>query len=224
MPEGATSVKAGSSLESAFAPSRSLDDRVALWLVRHGETEWSKAGRHTGRTDLELTAEGQAEALALRPLLADLNPALVLCSPRRRALETARLAGLSIDDIDDDLAEWDYGDYEGRTSTEIRQEVPGWTLWKDGVPGGETAAEVARRADRVLARAVDALERGPVVLVAHGHISRVIAARWIGLGAQAGGRLALSTAAPSVLGVQQGTPAIDRWNMPNPAHGIGSNR
>ncbi|HEV7193545.1 MAG TPA: histidine phosphatase family protein [Jatrophihabitantaceae bacterium] len=216
-------MKADSDPESAFIPPR-LDDSAALWVIRHGETEWSKAGRHTGRTDLELTEAGRAQAVALGGMLAQVRPVLVLCSPRRRALETARLAGIEVDDVDDDLAEWDYGDYEGRTAASIRADVPGWTLWTHGVPHGETAAQVSRRADRVLLRAAGELDRGPVILVAHGHISRVMAARWIGLPATGGANLALSTAAPSVLGAQYGLPVIDRWNIPNPANGNGGSR
>src|ERR1700759_518853 len=109
-----------------------------IWLVRHGETEWSRSGQHTGRTDLELTGRGRAQARALRPVFADLEPALVLCSPRTRAAETAELAGLVVDDVDPDLAEWDYGDYEGLTSAEIHKHDPGWTIWTGVVPGGET--------------------------------------------------------------------------------------
>jgi broad specificity phosphatase PhoE len=193
-----------------------MADGIELWLIRHGETEWSRTGRHTGRTDVALTAEGEAQAAALRPLLAGLDPVLVLCSPRERAQATARLAGLSVTAIDEDLAEWDYGDYEGRTTAEIREQVPGWTLWTHGVPNGETAEQVSARADRVLLRAAGDLRTGPVVLIAHGHISRVIGARWIGLPASGGGRLALGTAAPSVLGSQHGIPVIYRWNLPNP--------
>src|SRR5581483_4536187 len=142
----------------------------------------------------QLTAAGVAQAEALRPLLADLHPSIVLCSPRVRARDTARLAGLSVDAIDDDLSEWDYGRYEGKTSAEIRSSVPDWTIWTHGAPGGESPAQVSRRADRVLARAVEHLDRGPVVLVAHGHISRMIGGRWIGLSAGGGAHLALSTA------------------------------
>jgi probable phosphoglycerate mutase len=189
---------------------------VQLWLIRHGETAWSKSGRHTGRTEIDLTEEGREQALALRPLVAHLRPVLVLCSPRRRAQDTAALAGLRVDAIDPDLAEWDYGDYEGRTTADIRREVPGWTLWTHGVPNGETADEVAQRADRVICRARAQLSDGPVVLVAHGHISRVIGARWIGLPPASGGNLALGTAAPCLLGEQHGLPVIDRWNLPNP--------
>ncbi len=212
-----SAVEAGPDPGPAFVAPEPLPDGVELWLVRHGETEWSRTGRHTGRTDLPLTPLGEDQARALRPLLAAVHPALVLTSPRERARVTADLAGLTVDAVDHDLAEWDYGDYEGLTSDQIRERQPGWSLWRDGVPDGETAAQVAARADRVLARAADALRRGPVVLVAHGHISRVIAARWIGLGAEAGRHLLLGTAAPSVLSYQYGEPVIDRWNLPNTA-------
>ena len=208
--------------QRAAAPVGSVQ-QAELWLVRHGETEWSRSGRHTGRTDIDLTDTGRAQAAALAPMFTAMRPALVLSSPRRRARLTAELAGLRVDDVDPDLAEWDYGDYEGRTTADIRREVPGWTLWSHGVPNGETAAQVAERADRVLARARGALARGPVVLVAHGHISRVLGARWIGLSPAAGGNLALDTAAPSLLGEQHGLPVIDRWNMPNPARQMSAN-
>jgi broad specificity phosphatase PhoE len=214
---GSTEIEAGSDSGPAFVAARPLSDDAALWLIRHGETEWSRTGRHTIRTDLPLTPHGEQQALALGEVLRGLQPAFVLCSPRQRARQTADLAGLTVDAIDADLTEWDYGDYEGQTSAQIREQVPGWTLWTHPVPGGETAAEVSERADRVLQRAVRHLADGPVVLVAHGHISRVIGARWIGLPAAAGGRLALGTAAPSVLGAEHGVAVIERWNVPNPA-------
>lgn len=209
--------EAGSDSEPAFVIPDPLPDGTAVWLIRHGETAWSRSGRHTGRTDVELTEHGERQALALRDVLRAVRPALVLSSPRTRALRTAELAGLRVEAVDDDLAEWDYGDFEGLTTGQIRERVPGWTLWTHRVANGETAAQVADRADRVLRRAIPYLSAGPVVLVAHGHISRVIGARWVGLGARDGGRLALDTAAPSVLGSERGTPVIDRWNMPNPA-------
>lgn len=214
--------KAGPGSGPAFAPRPALPDDVALWLVRHGDTEWSQAGKHTGRTDVSLTPSGERQARALRAVLADVRPALVLCSPRSRATETAALAGLVVDEIDEDLAEWDYGAYEGRTSEQIRAERPGWTLWQDGALDGEGIDAVATRADRVLTRARDALPDGPVVLVGHGHMSRVIGARWVGLPAVSGGNMLLGTAAYCVLGAQYGLPAIAHWNMPNPANREGT--
>jgi probable phosphoglycerate mutase len=211
-----SSVEAGPEQGPAFlAPE--LGDSVALWLIRHGETEWSSTGRHTSVTDLPLTEAGRRQAAAVRAVVGDLDPALVLSSPRRRAQETAELAGFEVDEIVDDLAEWDYGAYEGRTTAEIRHDVPDWTIWHDGARDGETPQQVQARADRVLQRAIRALPDGPVVLIGHGHFSRVLGARWIGLPAAAGGNLLLGTAAPSLLGAQYGSPVIDRWNLPNPA-------
>jgi broad specificity phosphatase PhoE len=188
-----------------------------LWLIRHGETEWSRTRRHTGRTDIPLTAHGEDEAAALGPLLAGVRPALVLCSPRVRAQRTAELAGLRVDAIDDDLCEWDYGDYEGLTSSQIHEQNPGWTIFNGQPPGGEDEMQVGIRVDRVLARAAKSLNDGPVVLVAHGHISRVLGARWIGLPVSGGSRLLLDEAAPCVLSVQYGIRVISSWNRPNPA-------
>jgi probable phosphoglycerate mutase len=194
-----------------------LPEDAQLWLVRHGETEWSRSGQHTGRTDLPLTPAGEQQARALREVLGSVDPALVLCSPRRRARDTAQLAGFDAVTIDDDLAEWDYGDYEGLTTKQIRAHVPGWTLFRDGVKNGETIEQVGARADAVLARAAAALPGGPVILVAHGHLSRVIGARWVGLPPTGGANLDLGTAAPSLLSVKHDAPVIERWNMPNPA-------
>jgi probable phosphoglycerate mutase len=212
-----SSSKAGSDTGPAFVMPESVDDGAALWLIRHGQTEWSRDGRHTGNTDVPLTDRGADEARALAALVRDLHPALVLSSPRERARHTAELAGLHVDAIDDDLAEWDYGDYEGLTSAQIHETVPGWTIFSHSVPGGEQADDVRVRADRVLTRAAEALDRGPVVLVAHGHISRVLGARWIGLSVQAGAHFLLSEAAPCVLGAEKGVPVIVNWNRPNPA-------
>lgn len=216
--------EAGSTTELApgsvhASPPGALTDSAQIWLIRHGETEWSKSGQHTGRTELDLTEHGVEQALALRPLLAAMNPALVLCSPRHRSQRTAELAGVRIDAIDDDLAEWDYGDYEGLTTPQIRQHDRQWTIWDDRVPGGETAAQVSARADRVIARAVDMVSMGPVLLFGHGHINRVIGARWLGLPARSGGMFALGTAAPCLLGAEHHRPVIVRWNITNPAAG-----
>jgi broad specificity phosphatase PhoE len=209
--------KAGSYVGPAFVMPLEVDDGAQLWLVRHGQTEWSRDGKHTGRTDVPLTERGEVEARALAPMLAALEPAHVLCSPRTRARRTAELGGLHVDEIDPDLAEWDYGDYEGLTTPEIQETVAGWTIFTHGAAGGETIDAVRQRADRVLARAAAALADGPVVLVAHGHISRVLGARWIGLPVQGGANLLLDEAAPSVLGAQKGVPVIVHWNRPNPA-------
>jgi len=216
-----TSVEAGPADGPAFVVP-DLPEHAQLWIVRHGETEWSASGQHTSITDLPLTEAGRRQAVAVRKVLGDVTPTLVLSSPRRRALETAELAGLQVDDTTEDLAEWFYGAYEGKTTAEIREEKPDWTIWRDGPRDGESAADVQRRADRVLTRAIESLAKaaegdGPVVLVGHGHFSRVLGARWIGLPPAAGGNLLLGTAAPSLLGVQYGLPVIDRWNLPNPA-------
>jgi probable phosphoglycerate mutase len=209
--------EAGPDEGPAFVMPPTVDDGAQLWLIRHGQTEWSRTGKHTGTTDVPLTEHGEDEARALAPVLAALDPALVLCSPLSRARRTAELAGLRIDDLDDDLVEWDYGDYEGLTSAEIQKDVPGWTIFTHGPRGGEQAEEIRQRADRVLTRAAEALSEGPVVLVAHGHISRVLGARWIGLPVHAGASLLLDEAAPCVLGAEKGVPVIVSWNRPNPA-------
>lgn len=186
-----------------------MSARNELWLIRHGETEWSAAGRHTSSTDLELTVEGQRKAAAVGRLLAGKTFALVLASPLRRALETCRLAGYSAE-VTPDLREWSYGAYEGRTTEEIQIENPGWTIWTGMPPGGETAEEVGARADRVIARAVAA--GGDVALFGHGHMSRVLAARWLGLEPTAGRLLALSTGSVSVLGYERETRVVQMWN------------
>lgn len=182
-----------------------------LWLVRHGETSWSAAGKHTGRTDVPLTDAGRAQAAQLAPLLAQHRFALVLTSPLSRAEETSRLAGFDSAVVDDDLLEWDYGDYDGRTTAEIRAQRPAWSLWRDGCPGGETADDVGHRADRVVTRARAA--DGDVVAFAHGHLLRVVAARWIGLPAADGALLGLDTATVSVLGWEREQPVVRRWNL-----------
>ncbi|WP_139978230.1 histidine phosphatase family protein [Nocardioides litoris] len=181
-----------------------------LWLVRHGPTEWSKAGRHTSVTDLPLLPEHEDDARALAPRLAGLDPVLVLSSPRQRARRTAELAGFAEPDVDDDLAEWAYGEYEGVTTVDIREDRPGWSIWTDGCPGGESPEEVGARLDRVVARARDAV--GPVLAFAHGHSLRVLAARWLGLPAADGRHFVLDTATVSVLGDDRGEPAVLRWN------------
>jgi len=208
--------KAGPAVGSAFVMPPAVPDGAQLWLVRHGQTEWSRGGRHTGRTDIPLTDLGARQAGALAPIFSGLRPALVLSSPRQRAIRTAELAGLTVDALDDDLAEWDYGDYEGLTSSEIHQTNPGWTIFGSPTPGAETAMQIAERVDRVLTRAAAALENGPVVLVSHGHLTRVMGARWIGQPVSAGAHLLLDEAAPCVLSAQYGLPVIAHWNRPNP--------
>ncbi|HEY9287928.1 MAG TPA: histidine phosphatase family protein [Candidatus Dormibacteraeota bacterium] len=184
-------------------------------LVRHGETEWSKDGRHTGTSDIPLTEHGREEARRLKPELQHWRFALVLSSPLQRSVETCRLAGYGDGvQLRPDLVEWDYGSYDGKTSKQIEAERPGWSLWRDGGPDGETAEDVARRVDRVIAE-VRAVE-GNALVFAHGHVLRVLAARWLGE-APADGRLyALDTAALSVLGYEHQDAVISRWNQPPP--------
>lgn len=185
---------------------------MRIVLVRHGETEWSASGKHTSTTDVPLTEHGRAAATALRDRLGEF--ALALCSPRSRSRETAHLAGFA-PEVDEDLVEVAYGDYEGLTTKEIREERPGWTLWAHGSPGGETVAQAGERADRVLERALTA--DGDVVLFAHGHILRVLGARWIGLPAARGAHLMLHTAAVCELGFERETRVLSRWNVTMPA-------
>lgn len=196
-----------------------MADRVLL--VRHGETDWAKQRRHTGRSDVPLNANGrsQAEALAGHLPLAELGTSpVVWSSPLSRAVETAGLAGLTVTQIEPGLAEWDYGAAEGMTTADLRLEHPGWDVW-DGGPqaigdGGETLAQVAERVDAVLARA--AAVEAPVVLVAHAHVLRITAARWLGLPAQVGRHLVLDPAGWALLAHERETPVIERWNPPAP--------
>ncbi len=184
---------------------------MGIVLVRHGETEWSRSGQHTSRTDLPLLEEGRERAQALRPMLASWNFSLVLTSPLRRARETCELAGFrDRAEVCEDLREWDYGEYEGLTTPQIRAERPDWSLWRDGCPNGEQPEEVGARADRALARLRAA--EGDAVAFAHGHIFRVLAARWIELPAAGGARLALRAGAMSVLGYERETAVIQLWN------------
>jgi probable phosphoglycerate mutase len=206
-----------------------------LILLRHGQTEWSAAGRHTGRTDIPLTPHGAADAAALAPVLARFvsrrRLTAVFTSPARRAVVTAELAGLGgpgtpgeaggqVPKIDPDLWEWDYGGYEGRTTAQIQSGRPGWYLWRDGVvPGdgghpGETVSEVGSRVDRVLKRAGALLPDGDVALVAHGHVLRVLTARWLGLPPAEGRLFRLDTGTVSTLGTEHAAPVIITWNVP----------
>jgi broad specificity phosphatase PhoE len=181
-----------------------------LYLARHGETEWSRLGRHTGRTDVPLTDVGRDQAGTLGARLAGHPFALVLTSPLSRASETARLAGFRDAIADPDLQEWDYGELEGRRTDEIRVDLPDWLIWNGPWPGAETIDAVAARADRVIARARAA--DGDVLVFSHGHLLRILAARWLGLPPSAGGQFALTTATLSVLGWERGAPVVDRWN------------
>ena len=196
-------------------------------LLRHGQTDWAKSGQHTGRTDVPLNAEGEQRARAAGRLLAGRKIIAAWSSPASRARRTAELAGLPVRDVDPDLWEWDYGGYEGRTTADIQRERPGWSLWVDGVvpggPGGfpgETAAQVGERCDRVIERVRPLVEPGSpaaldgdVALVAHGHVLRVLAARWLGLAPNAGAYFMLSTASVSSLGFEHGSPVIALWNQ-----------
>lgn len=187
-------------------------------LLRHGLTEWSMIGRHTSFTDLDVTPAGAAGAVAIPGLLRSLRiaPSTVLVSPRLRARHTAELAGLHVDGIEQDLVEWDYGDYEGRTTAEIHGERPDWQLFRDGCPGGESPTAVAERVDRLLVRVRQLAARGDVALVCHGHISRAITVRWVGLPISAGALIALDESCATVLGEHGGEPVIRRANVPAP--------
>jgi len=194
-----------------------------LILLRHGETDWSLAGKHTGRTDIPLTLRGEAAAAALRPLLARHDIVAVVTSPALRAVSTAALAGLTDAKLDPDLWEWDYGGFEGLTTQQIRQTRPGWYLWRDGViPGdaehpGETMQHVGERVDRVLGRVEPLLAEGDVALVAHGHVLRVLTARYLCLEPAGGKLFRLDTGTVSTLGTERAEPVIMSWNVPPPA-------
>jgi broad specificity phosphatase PhoE len=194
---------------------------VQVVLVRHGETEWSRDLRHTGRTDIALTDRGREEARVLQQALQAWDFARVLTSPLIRALETCRLAGMAERaETTDSLLEWDYGEYEGITTKEIRERRPDWYLWRDGCPGGETADQVGARVDPL----VEELKagKGDVALFAHGHLLRVLTARWLGLPPQDGALFALATATLSVLGFERETAVITRWNAPVAAPSAGA--
>jgi probable phosphoglycerate mutase len=180
-----------------------------LWLVRHGETEWSRSGKHTSTTDLPLTEEGERVARTLRDRLADLDPDLVLSSPRQRARRTAELAGFPDVVTDDDLVEWAYGEYEGVTTEEIRRDVPDWTVWTHPSPGGETPEDVTARLDRLLERV---RQHDRVLAFGHGHALRALGARWIRQPVTDGRFFTLDTATVSVLGFERETPVVVRWN------------
>lgn len=181
-----------------------------LWVIRHGETEWSRDGRHTSHTELDLTPEGEDVARRLAERLDGVEFDLVLTSPRVRARRTAELAGYADAHVEHDLTEWDYGDYEGVTTAEIREQVPGWTVWSHPCPGGETAEQVSRRMDRVVAKV--RAHGGRVLVFSHGHATRSLAARWLAQPVQEGRLFKLDTATISVLGYERESPVVARWN------------
>jgi broad specificity phosphatase PhoE len=187
------------------------ENRPELVLIRHGETEWSRSGQHTGRTDLPLTETGRNEARSITAAVADFDFSHAFASPLKRAWETAEIVGL--DPVrDDDLLEWDYGQYEGITTAETRQTIPDWSVWTHEILGGESADEVGARADQVIARL--SLLDGPVAVVAHGHFLRIFAARWLDLDAREGRRFVLNTSTLSLLGWERENRVIRRWNDP----------
>ncbi|OBF38372.1 acid phosphatase [Mycolicibacterium peregrinum] len=199
-----------------------MSDRLhRLILLRHGETEWSATGRHTGRTEQDLTETGREQAVLARPALAELQltEPLVISSPRRRALDTAELAGLHVDEIDPDLSEWDYGDYEGLTTPQIRESVPDWLVWTHGCPGGESVDQVSARADRAVGTALEHLAARDVVFVGHGHFSRAMLTRWAELPVSEGIRLSMVPASLAVCGFEHSVRQITALGLtghPNP--------
>ncbi|RSM64864.1 acid phosphatase [Kibdelosporangium aridum] len=196
-----------------------VETGYAVYILRHGETQWSASGQHTSVTDIPLTANGEQQArragLVMSTLRgSDVPPYRVLTSPRQRAVRTAELAGFTVDEKVEELAEWDYGDYEGLTTAKIRETVPGWTVWTHPSPGGEEAKQVSDRADAVLARVKELLPCGDVILVGHGHFSRVLIARWLDLPATSGVHFGLDPAGTAVLDYERGEPRIGRLNVP----------
>ena len=191
-----------------------MSEGTELWLMRHGETEWSLSGQHTSRTDIPLTAHGRKRAEELRDFLKETKFDAVFVSPMQRARETCAIAGFSDQAvIDDGLKEWDYGIYEGKTTAQIRADVPGWSVWKDTIIDGEAAEQVGERADSVIARALAAAPvGGKVALFAHAHILRILAARWVGLAARKGSIFALGTGSVSVVGWEREIRVIQHWN------------
>ena len=191
-----------------------MGEGTELWLIRHGETEWSLSGAHTSRTDIPLTEEGRRRAEKLRDYLKGTKFDAVFVSPMQRARETCAIAGFGdVAKVNDGLKEWDYGVYEGKTTKEIQAEIPGWSVWKNEIVGGETVEHVGERADKVIAQALAAApDFGKVALFAHAHILRILAARWVGLEATGGALFALGTGSVSVLGWERETRVIASWN------------
>ena len=213
LPRVTSTVASGNHDGAAGRSQENVVARPEIWLCRHGETEWSRDRRHTSHTDLPLTDKGFDEADLLASVLALVPFDLVMTSPARRAAETAARAGFEGARVERDAREWDYGEYEGLTTDAIRERVPGWTVWTHDLPGGETAAQVTARADRLI-DSVCAAAATRALLFSHAHFLRVLAARWIGLPAESGVRLLLGTGAVSVLGWERETRAIVRWNVP----------
>jgi probable phosphoglycerate mutase len=202
----------------------SVDTRLQhrLLLLRHGETEWSKSGKHTSRTDLDLTETGRRQAKAAGETIAQLNldNPYIISSPRKRAIVTAELAGLDVDEVNPLISEWDYGDYEGKTTPEIRESVPNWLVWTHGCPGGETTAAVYDRADRAIALALEHMKSRDVVFIGHGHFSRAVITRWVELPVYEGIRFAMAAASVAVCGYEHGTrqlSALGLTGYPNPS-------
>lgn len=189
----------------------SNEKRAELWLIRHGETEWTLNGKHTSFTDLPLTENGRTQARALQPALAAVQFDLLLCSPRQRARETAALAGFADVETEPNLQEWNYGDYEGLSTPEIQQTHPGWSVWKDEITGGESLEQVAARTQQVIDRCI--AHGGRCALFAHAHVFRILTGMWLQQGGGFGQRLSLSTATLSVLGWEHSTRVISRWNV-----------
>jgi probable phosphoglycerate mutase len=188
-----------------------METERQIVLVRHGETEWSKSGKHTGRTDVPLTEEGRSVATGLGPQLSAFHFSRVLCSPLSRAKETCALAGFGEKaEMRDELMEWDYGDYEGKLTVDIRKSVPGWTVFASGCPNGETGVQVAQRVEKVIADVV--ASEGNIAIFAHGHVLRVLTARWLGLGPEGGRYFALETGKVCILSWERETRIIRRWN------------
>ena len=187
------------------------EQQIELWLIRHGETEWSLSGAHTSRSDIPLTSRGRGRATAMQDYLHRQEFSVVLTSPRQRAQETCRIAGYAdVAQIDPNLSEWDYGEYEGRTTADIRKERPGWSVWESDPPGGETLAQVAARAQKIVDRSIAV--GGRVALFSHAHFLRILAATWIGLPPHAGSLLALGTGSLSTLSFERETRVIETWN------------
>lgn len=195
-------------------------ERHRLLLLRHGETEWSRSGRHTGRTELELTDTGRDRAKLTVDALAELQlqDPLVVSSPRRRALDTAELAGLSVDEVNPLLAEWDYGDYEGLTTPQIRETVPDWLIWTHGAPGGESVEDVSARADEAIAYALSHMDTRDVIFVGHGHFSRAVVTRWIERPVSDGIRFAMVPASIAVCGYEHGVRQISALGLTGYPH------